>query len=77
VGPLAVLPPLALLAVDLIVRVGVRLSPAELSAVPIWFERSTVSVLVTVVTLGVLSLAIAVSGRRRADRRLRTVRDDS
>ncbi|SHN46711.1 hypothetical protein [Cryptosporangium aurantiacum] len=60
----AVLPPLVLLAVDPIIGFGVRLSHGDPLAVPIWFERSTVSVVLTVLTLGLLSLAITVSGHR-------------
>ncbi|MFG1927626.1 hypothetical protein [Cryptosporangium sp. NPDC048952] len=60
------LPAAALLAAEPLIHLATRSSwtlvPLEL---PFWLERSTVSALLTVVTLGILGLAFAVSKPRR------------
>jgi hypothetical protein len=60
------LPAVALLAAEPLIHLATRSSwmsvPTEL---PFWLERSTVSALLTVVTLGILGLAFAVSKPRR------------
>ncbi|MFI5952808.1 hypothetical protein [Cryptosporangium sp. NPDC051539] len=72
---LAVLPPLTLLLVDLMIHVvadlagyhpGDGIYGYQVGVAPYFLERSAVSLVSAGVTLGVLGLAVAVSGRHRA-----------
>jgi hypothetical protein len=60
------LPPVALLAAEPLIHLALGTGGAPFGRdVPFWLERSTVSVLLTVVTLGIVGLAFAVSQPRR------------
>ncbi|GAA3388611.1 hypothetical protein [Cryptosporangium minutisporangium] len=66
--PFAVLPPLALMSVDLTIYFGLVLSdyPGGRDSTPMWLWRSTVSVVSATVTVGAFCLAVALSGRPSA-----------
>ncbi|TQS46519.1 hypothetical protein [Cryptosporangium phraense] len=62
--PLVLLTPLALLAVDPVIGVMVALGRGRPWDVPFWYERATVSIGLTVVSVGVLAGACAAGGYR-------------
>ncbi|MFG1927848.1 GlsB/YeaQ/YmgE family stress response membrane protein [Cryptosporangium sp. NPDC048952] len=59
------LPSVALLSAEPLIQVAARLDTNLAVGLPFWLERSTVSALLTVVTLGILGLAFAVTKPRR------------